>query len=101
MHLLGKDIELTATQPDGRVTSLVRGPEWDYNWQEQYDLKTPLKLPKGTLLRVRATFDNSTGNPNNPSNPPKDVQYGEQTTDEMCFVFVGVSTPSNARKLVD
>ena len=95
MHLLGRDIELTATLPGGEELKLIRIGEWDYNWQEQYELKEPLKLPKGAVLRVRATFDNSADNPNNPSVPPRPVRLGEQTTNEMCFVFVGVSARSN------
>lgn len=95
MHLLGKDIELTATAPGEKERTLIRISEWDYNWQEQYELKEPLTLPKGTVLRVRATFDNSADNPNNPSSPPKGVRLGEQTTSEMCFVFVGISAKSN------
>lgn len=93
MHLLGKDVELLATRPGGKEETLIRVPEWDYNWQEQYDLKEPLTLPRGTVLRVRGTFDNSAENPNNPSSPPKVVRLGEQTTDEMCFVFLGISSP--------
>lgn len=92
MHLLGKDIELFATLPGEKEKSLIRIPVWDYNWQEQYELKEPLKLPKGTVLRIHATFDNSADNPNNPSSPPRSVRLGEQTTDEMCFVFLGISS---------
>src|SRR5262249_5841 len=34
MHLLGKDIELTARKPgEKKETSLIRVPRWDYNWQ--------------------------------------------------------------------
>ena len=79
---------------------LIRIPEWDYNWQEQYELKVPLKLPKGTILKVRATFDNSKDNPNNPTSPPKDVRFGEQTTDEMCFVFLGIASKSPIWRLL-
>jgi hypothetical protein len=100
MHLLGSDIELTATTPDGKETTVIRIPAWDYNWQEQYELKKPLALPKGTVLTVRATFDNSANNPLNPSSPPKPVKFGEQTTDEMCFVFLGVSTTSQSQWLL-
>ncbi|HEV3385526.1 MAG TPA: redoxin domain-containing protein [Gemmata sp.] len=92
MHLIGKDIELYMTPPDGKEVSLIRIPEWDYNWQEQYELKEPLKLGKGTILRVRATFDNSADNPLNPSSPPRAVMVGEQTTSEMCFVFLGIAS---------
>lgn len=92
MHLIGKDIELLMTPPEGKESSLIRIPEWDYNWQEQYELKEPLKLSKGTILRVKATYDNSSDNPLNPSSPPKTVMLGEQTTSEMCFVFVGIAS---------
>jgi peroxiredoxin len=100
MHLLGKDITLTATVPGGKEQELIRIPAWDYNWQEQYELKKPLDLPKGTVLKVRATYDNSADNPHNPSRPPKPVRLGEQTTNEMCFVFVGVSSKSSSPRLL-
>jgi peroxiredoxin len=92
MHLIGKDIELLATLPGEKERLLIRVPAWDFNWQEQYELKEPLKLPKGTVLRVRATYDNSADNPNNPSSPPRVVRLGEQTTNEMCFVVLGVTS---------
>jgi peroxiredoxin len=91
MHRLGKDIELLATLPGEKEKSLIKLNAWDYNWQEQYMLKEPMNLPKGTLLRVKATYDNSADNPLNPNSPPKAVYIGEQTTNEMCFVFCGVS----------
>jgi hypothetical protein len=91
MHLLGKKIELTAREPEKKEESLIKIDEWDYNWQEMYQLKTPRKLPRGTTLRVKAVYDNSADNPRNPSDPPRPVRFGEQTTNEMCFVFCGVS----------
>lgn len=94
MHLLGKDIELTARLPGEQEKSLIKIPAWDYNWQEQYMLKEPMLLPKDTVLRVKATYDNSDKNPLNPFNPPQRVRIGEQTTNEMCFVFCGVSSPN-------
>jgi hypothetical protein len=92
MHLIGKDIELFATPPGGKERSLIRIPEWDFNWQEQYELKEPLELAKGTILRVKGTYDNSADNPLNPSSPPKAVMLGEETTNEMCFVFLGIAS---------
>ena len=100
MHLIGKDIELLATLPGEKEKSLIRIPEWDYNWQEQYELKEPMKLPKGTVLRVRATYDNSTDNPHNPNSPPALVRIGEQTTNEMCFVFLGMSSGTRNTRLL-
>jgi peroxiredoxin len=100
MHLLGKEIELRATLPGEKERLMIRIPDWDYNWQEQYELKEPMKLSKGTILTVRAVYDNSAGNPNNPTSPPKTVRFGEQTTDEMCFVFLGIASKGPAWRLL-
>ncbi len=88
MHLLGKEMTVTAVKPDGEVLPLVRIPKWDFNWQITYNFKSALAVPKGTRLHLVAKYDNTTSNPNNPSNPPRTVHWGEQTTDEMCLAFV-------------
>lgn len=91
MHLLGKDMKLTATLPDGTVKQLVYVKDWDFNWQESYQLRQPIDLPRGTRIDMVAHFDNSAANPRNPSSPPRDVGWGEQTTDEMCIGFLEVA----------
>ena len=53
-----------------------------------------MKLPKGTRLEMQYTYDNSAANPHNPSNPPREVKFGEQTTNEMGFAFVSLTLPS-------
>ena len=88
MHLLGKDMKVTATLPDGTVVPLVHVSNWDFNWQTGYELKTPLHLPRGSRVDIEAHYDNSSANPLNPNNPPKTVTWGEQTTDEMCLAFL-------------
>ncbi len=88
MHLLGKEMKVTATLPDGTVKSMVLVKNWDYRWQDNFEYKEPVKLPKGTQLNLVAYFDNSLQNLRNPSNPPRLVTFGEQTTDEMCFAFI-------------
>jgi hypothetical protein len=45
---------------------------------------------------MRYVYDNSSKNPHNPSNPPKRVTFGEQTTDEMALVFLQVVLPDPA-----
>lgn len=88
MHLLGKEMKVTATYPDGKTESLVFIKDWDYRWQDTYIYKEPKLLPKGTQLDLVAYFDNTSANALNPSNPPKRVTFGEETTDEMCFAFI-------------
>jgi mono/diheme cytochrome c family protein len=89
MHLLGRTIRVDALRPDGSSSCLISIDDWDFNWQGTYLFDEPVALPAGTLLSLRATFDNSSRNPDNPNNPPKDVRWGEATTDEMCLAFLG------------
>jgi hypothetical protein len=91
MHLLGRDMTLTLTYPDGRVDNLLKIPDWDFNWQNTYYFETPIEVPKGTVLSVVAHYDNSESNPRNPNRPPKPVKWGEATTDEMCIGFIAVT----------
>jgi hypothetical protein len=92
MHLLGKDMLMTATYPDGRTIDLIRIDDWDFNWQYSYYFEKPLELPKGSVVNVVAHFDNSDGNPRRPKElGKKDVKWGEATVDEMCIGFVGVT----------
>lgn len=89
-HYIGKSIKGWADLPDGSSKPLINVNNWDFNWQTQYQLKEPLKLPKGTKLHMRTTYDNSSDNPRNPSVPPQRVTWGEETTNEMAIIFMGV-----------
>ncbi len=92
MHMIGKQIGLTMTPPDGPTQTLIDISAWDYNWQETYMLKEPIHVKAGTKFHVDAVYDNSAKNPLNPFSPPKMITFGEQTTNEMCFVFLGGTT---------
>ncbi len=98
MHLLGKSVKILMTPPGGKETVLLDIPAWDYRWQETYWFKEPIAVRAGTKLEVRATFDNSATNSNNPTQPPRDVGYGEETTDEMLFVFFGATSGAKPSK---
>lgn len=97
MHLIGRQIKVTMTPPGGEAVTLVEVPDWDYNWQETYWFKTPMKAPSGTRIDVEAIYDNSLSNPNNPFNPPRTITFGEQTTNEMMFGFVSVTPDGTDR----
>lgn len=101
MHVLGRQMTVTATLPDGTQKMLVDVPDWDFNWQGFYAYKQPVHLPAGSRINLVAHYDNSADNPRNPSSPPKEVKWGEQTTDEMCLCYLGFTvdaehTPSQA-----
>lgn len=94
MHYIGKEMKLTATLPDGSVRPLV-WVDWDFNWQDLYRYREVVKLPAGTRLDLEAYFDNSADNPYNPNSPPRQVVFGEETTDEMCIcAFRLIANPS-------
>jgi len=88
MHLIGREMKVTATAPDGTVTPMVWVKNWDFNWQHQYFYAKPFPLVKGTKVKLEAIFDNSAENANNPSHPPKLVKFGEGTNDEMAGVIL-------------
>ncbi len=89
-HYLGKAIEGSATRPDGTVVPLLRIPSWNIRWQDQYRYRAPVPLPKGTTLRMRIVYDNSSANRNNPARPPVRVHWGPLSTDEMGALWVEV-----------
>ena len=97
MHLIGKSVKVSMTSPGSDTKVLLAIPDWDYNWQETYWLKEPISIKAGTRFDIEAIYDNSAGNPNNPNSPPKVVTFGEQTTNEMLFGFLGMTSDSKAR----
>jgi hypothetical protein len=90
MHLLGRKIRMEF-EHQGRTTPLIRIDDWDFNWQGNYQYKEPIAIPAGSRIRLFCEFDNSAGNPRNPSNPLKTVRWGEGTEDEMCLGFLSVT----------
>lgn len=91
MHLLGKEMKATLVHPDKTEEPLIAVDRYDFNWQLVYSLKEPKLIKAGSRIRVEAVYDNSADNPNNPSDPPKNVRWGEETTDEM-MLLVAVYT---------
>ena len=90
MHLRGRSFRFTAMFPHGRAEVLLDVPHYDFNWQHNYFLAEPKKLPQGTVIRCEGHFDNSPQNLSNPD-PASRVRWGDQTWQEMlvaCFVVI-------------
>jgi peroxiredoxin len=92
MHLRGKSMKYDVTYPDGKNETLVDVPIYDFNWQVYYILAEPKLLPEGTEMHVTAYYDNSENNLANP-NPAEDIDYGDQTFDEMMFGWYTAAFP--------
>lgn len=89
MHVRGKSMKYKLIFPDKREQVVLNVPKYDFNWQLIYQPSKPIFIPKGTLLYVDATFDNSTANKFNP-NPNQTVYAGRMTWEEMMAPFFGV-----------
>jgi peroxiredoxin len=81
-HWRGRSFRYEAIYPDGRTEILLDVPQYDFTWEDRYDLAEPKRLPKGTVIRCSARYDNSAANPVNPD-PDVEVSVGSQPTDEM------------------
>lgn len=90
MHHLGRDMTMSVTFPGGLTEDLIAIRDWDPGWQHTYDFEKPMYIPKGSVVKVVAHFDNSSDNPRNPHRPPKLVTWGEGANDEMCIGYIAV-----------
>jgi hypothetical protein len=92
MHLRGKAFRYDATYPDGTTETLLDVPKYDFNWQLRYEFAEPKLMPKGTIVKCTAAYDNSVSNPNNPD-PTKQIRWGQQSWDEMMIGFFTGTKP--------
>ncbi|MGE0534009.1 MAG: hypothetical protein AB7O68_03485 [Pirellulales bacterium] len=101
MHLLGRRLKVWATLPAGDEIPLVWVKNWDFYWQNQYVYREPVRIPKGSTLHVVGSYDNSADNPRNPSQPPRRVMLGEESTNEMCLAIFQavVDQPSDSDRI--
>ena len=95
-HYRAHTVSASATLPDGTRRSLIHISDWDFNWQDQYRLATPIQVPAGTLLEMEYVFDNSARNVRNPSHPPQRVSWGWRSSDEMADVWIQMVTRDDA-----
>ena len=67
MHLRGKSLKWVVTYPDGREQTILNVPKFDFNWQFNYELAEPLKIPAGSKITGIGFYDNSPKNKWNPA----------------------------------
>jgi hypothetical protein len=93
-HYVCKDMLGYAVLPDGTRRTLIHIPDWNFDWQQQYAYPAPLRLPAGTRLEMEFTYDNSEDNPRNPNHPPRRVEWGPSSSDEMAGLHLAVAAAS-------
>ncbi|WP_404309398.1 hypothetical protein [Neorhodopirellula lusitana] len=93
-HYVCESMKMSAHRPDGSQMNLLRIDSWDLDWQDQYQFSDRMALPKGTKLQVQIVYDNSDANPANPYSPPRRIQWGRESNDEMGSMVVHVVATS-------
>jgi mono/diheme cytochrome c family protein len=92
MHLRGKAMAMEAILPDGTIQPIANVGNFEFNWMTNYifaDEDAPV-LPKGTVIHLKAWFDNTAGHRGNPD-PEQWVGWGDRTVDEMAHAWVNVT----------
>ena len=92
MHYRGKSQRVEITKPGAQPETILNVPSYQFEWQTLYEFKEPLKLPKGTQIRIIAHFDNSRNNRSNPD-PTKTVRWGSPSGEEMMDGWLEYITP--------
>ncbi len=102
-HYVCKEMYGYAVLPDGSRRTLIRIPEWNFDWQQQYTYAAPIRLPAETRVEMEFTYDNSDANPRNPNHPAKRVTWGPGSADEMAGLHISVVPvkASDAQELTD
>lgn len=90
MHALGKAGRIGIVRADNpsELEPLLEIPDWAFEWQETYIMQEPVRLHGGDRLYVECHFDNTAEAQivvNGERLQPRDVNWGDGTTDEMCL----------------
>ncbi len=76
LHTLGTHASTRLDRADGTSECHIDIPHWNFHWQRNYTFKTPKVLNPGDKVHLECHWDN-------PGN--QDVNWGENTSDEMCL----------------
>ncbi|MCK5945545.1 MAG: tetratricopeptide repeat protein [Planctomycetes bacterium] len=93
-HYVCRRMRATATLPDGEVRTLFAIDDWDFDWQDDYRYREPMRLPAGTRVAMEYGYDNSEANDDNPNRPPQRVRFGQESRDEMGTLTLSVTVRS-------
>lgn len=95
MHQLGSHGRIRIKRADGSETCVLDVPRWDFHWQLSYPLKTPVTVNPGDKIYLECNWNNTADfQPDFGNGPltPRDVYWGDGSTDEMCLGIFYVTT---------
>ena len=83
MHTLGVSGSITVERAAGGSDCALEIPRWDFDWQGQYQLITPMTIQPGDKLKLECNWNNAAGK--------TPVYWGEGTGDEMCLGVIYIT----------
>lgn len=96
MHQLGSRGTLKIDRADGSEECMLDVPRWDFHWQLAYGFTEPKVFNPGDRLSIECHWDNTEANQpivRGAQQTPRDVAWGEGSTDEMCLGVFYVTGP--------
>ena len=93
-HLRGTKSKLEVLHDNAATECLLDIPRWDFHWQRSYGFKPYKVFRKGDRLNISCSWDNSAENQpeiDGQKVTPRDLNWGESTTDEMCLGILYVT----------
>lgn len=94
MHKLGDSGRFSLLKPGQPAQTLLDIEKWDFDWQREYFLETPVRFENGDQLSVRCVFDNTAAKQpcfGGGCREPADTNWGEGSTEEMCVANMLIS----------
>jgi hypothetical protein len=89
-HLRGTHSRLDIQRASGARECVLDIPRWDFHWQGGYTLASPKIVENNDSLSIECHWDNSARN--QPDGlPPRELNWGERTQDEMCLGFLYIT----------
>lgn len=89
MHNIGRTGYMKIKAKASGETCLLKISDWDFHWQSGVRLQKPILINPGDTIEMQCGFDNSAAHqalgPDGKPTPPKDMNWGENTSDEMCL----------------
>ena len=94
MHLLGRSFSLVLNPGTPKARTVLNVPNYNFDYQKAYNLKTPIPVHAGENLQISCTYDPSLAQklPILRKVPPHFVTWGDGSSDEMCLGGVWTTT---------
>ena len=98
MHLTGRSLQIILNPGSPTQKTLLDVPNYNFDYQRGYTLRTPVSVVPGDKIQVNCTYDPKLHQelPALRNLPPRFVTWGDGSTDEMCLGLVMTVPPATS-----